>query len=90
MNAGGLSPTLFVSGSEGGAERESLRRYLNTTLAYLGELVAGKASAKLDQGIQLGFERLRGVDSQGLAHAVKSLTDSGMSLADALETAGLA
>ena len=89
MNAGGLSPALLVSESDGTASREALRRFAAITANHLGQVVSEEASLKLEQDVVLTFEKLRGSDSQGLGRALKAMTDAGMSLADALQAVGL-
>ena len=69
--------------------RESWRRFVLSTVAPLGRLISAEASKKLERPVSLSFESLRGSDAQGISRAVKALTDSGMSLPDALATVGL-
>ena len=85
----GFSPALFASGGDGTSQREAFRRFTASTVEHLGELVALEAERKLELPVALSFERLRGSDVQGLGRAVKSLVESGQSLADALAAVGL-
>lgn len=81
---------MFLAAADGGAAREeAYRRYVATTAAYLGGVLAAEASAKFETPVTLTFERLRRADVQGLARAVKALVEGGMSLEAALIQVGL-
>ncbi len=89
MAAAGMSPALLLSETDGTASREAFRRFSALVVGYLASIVSTEATRKLETPVSLGSAALRGSDSQGLGRAVKSLVDSGMSLAEALKTVGL-
>lgn len=88
LSAAGI-PIELIRSADGAGMRESWRRYVLSTVAPLGALVAAEATAKLERPVTLKFESLRGSDHQGLSRAIKALVDSGMSLPDALAKVGL-
>lgn len=88
MNAAGLAPSLRL-GSDGTGAREGFRRFTNLVASNLGQIVEAEATRKLEVSVSIGFERLRGSDSQAIGRALKSMVDAGVPLADALVQVGL-
>ena len=69
--------------------REQWRQFNLSTVAPLANMISQEASMKLERNITIDLTPLRSSDYQGLGRALKSMTDSGMSLQDALQAIGL-
>lgn len=82
-------PIVMTTGS--GSEtivREAFRRFVTTTISPLAVLIGDVLTEALEQPVELDLTPLRSRDVAGIARAVHVLTQSGMSLDDALEQAG--
>ena len=79
----------LVKATDGSSQRESWRRFIVSTIQPMGRIIAEEATRKLETDIELSFERLRGSDTQSIARGLRQLTESGMSLADAMRVVGL-
>ena len=89
LSAIGIPAVLFNATADGTARREAFRQFSHGTVGPWGRLLATELSEKLDADIRIGFPRLYAGDVAGRARSVKSLTDSGMTLPQALEIVGL-
>ena len=85
----GIPPSLIRSTGTGTALREAMRQLGATLIRPLAELVTQELKEKLDPDAELDLSALRSADLAGSARAVGSLTNAGMTLADAREVAGL-
>ena len=66
-------PIELVTTGQGTASREAYRRFLHSTIAPVGLLVAEELSRKLDAEVTLGFDALFASDLQGRARAFQSM-----------------
>lgn len=81
-------PVQLMQNADGTGQREAWRRYLHGTVAPLGHVLVGAASvARLN--VRVRWDELFASDVQGRARAFQSLTNGGMSVADAARAAGL-
>ena len=95
MAAHGLSPSLWESGSDGTAQRESFRRAFTTCLNPWAMMISEELTAKLETPVTLTLDEIRAADAQGQsralssrATALKHLVEAGVGLPVALELAG--
>ena len=89
LSACGIPPSLVSGSSEGTAQRESLRRFLNLTLLPLGKIIEAELSDKLDIPIQMSFDSLMASDLTGRARAFGSMVKGGLDLEKAASLSGL-
>ena len=82
MAACGISPALFSSTAAASA-REAYRQFLFAVVSPLGKIVSFELTKKLETPISLGWQEMMAADIQGRARSYKSLTEAGMSAADA-------
>ena len=87
LAASGCSPALFDS-SDGTAKREALRQWHLGVVMPLARQIEHELTAKLDTDVRLRFD-LYNVDLPGRAAAFQRLVAGGVSVTDALITAGL-
>jgi len=87
LAACGASPAMWDD-SDGTAKREALRQFYLGTVQPLARMLETELSAKLDAEIRLGFD-LYNVDLAGRAQAFQKLVGGGVSVSEALVTAGL-
>ena len=85
----GIDPVLLASRGDGTLAREALRRFAATVLEPLAVIIADEVEEKLAVRPIFDFEAVAAYDLVGRARALKGLTEAGLSLADARETAGL-
>ena len=86
----GVPPELVAPASNGAATRESYRRFIRSSLEPLAAIAAEELSSKLGiPGLALDSRHLHGADASALARAVAALTNSGMSVDEALALVGL-
>ena len=86
----GLSPSLFIEGGDGTAQREGWRRALFGVIAPLGRTVEAELREKLDTpDLVLVWDELRASDLAGRARAFQSMIGGGMDVAKAAALAGL-
>lgn len=71
-------PVELVSTQGAGAEREAYRRFLFSTVAPLGRLIAAEAAAKLDTDVRLDFREIMAADVTGRSRAYATLKNAGM------------
>ena len=91
LAACGIPATLFDRQADGTAMRESYRRLIFTTVQPWAALVQGELQDKLDSPeLRISFAGLHGADLATRGRALKQLTESGVSLADAMAITGLA
>ena len=89
LAACGIPPSM-AERAEGSSLREATREFQNLTLEPLARIVTGELERKLDLNVSIHFDRLATTDLSSKGRAIKQLTDSGMSLGEALEKTGLA
>ena len=83
-------PVELIRRSDGTGQRESYRRFLHSTLAPMGRIVAQELRAKLGvPDLSLGFNRLFASDLTGRARAFQSLVKAGMEIERSASLAGL-
>ena len=83
MAAYGIAPALLSTTSGPAAMREAQRALLTSTLEPLASSLSQEFSLKLGMDTVISLEALHRTDWPMTARAIKSLTDAGMSLADA-------
>ena len=85
-----IPPSLAASVSDGTAQRESYRRWIQSGIAPTGRIVASEFSRVLDVEISFEWDRLHASDVTGKARAAKALAEiEGVSVEQALMLAGL-
>ena len=77
-------PAALVDPTAAAASREAFREFVFNSVLPLARGVETELSEKLGSEIKLSFRKLMASDVQGRARAVKSLTDSGTPLAEAM------
>lgn len=82
-------PIELVTPQGAAAEREAYRRFLFSTLAPLGALVAQELSAKLETVVRLDWREIMAADITGRARAYAQLKGAGMDERRARRLAGL-
>ena len=82
-------PAALFSKADGTAQRESWRRFLHSTVAPLGRIMAGELTAKLETEIKLDWQELRASDVTGKARALQSMVGAGVDVSEALALSGL-
>ena len=87
LAACGASPALWDD-SDGTAKREAMRQWYLGTVQPLATVIGEELSAKLDAPVRLAFD-LYNVDLAGRAQAFTKLVAGGVSVNEALVTAGL-
>ena len=85
----GVSPSLVTVPADGGAQRESYRRFLHSTIAPVAKIAAQGLSEALDSTIVLGFGDLAAADIAGRARSLKALVEAGIDKDEARELTGL-
>ena len=88
FSACGLPPGLYTIGAAASI-REAWRLCLFSTIGPLGRIVLTELRAKLDDGLDVGWDELRASDVQGRARAFQSLTNGGMDMLQAITASGL-
>ncbi len=88
LGACGVPISLFLPG-EGGAHRESWRRFLHGSVQPLADTIAEEFSRKLEVEVTLSFDRLFASDISGRARAFQSLVGGGMNVDRAAGLSGL-
>ena len=88
LAACGIPPGLFSREADAG-QRESMRRFLHTTLEPLAGLIAMELSEKLEAPITLNLDRIRASDLAGKARAFGSMVKAGLAVERAAMLAGL-
>ena len=92
MGACGIPPALLQESSDGTAQRESLRRFLHTTIGPIAKIVQSEFRDKLlAPALELSFEDLFAADVTGRARAWRSLVgkDAVLDPATAAKLVGL-
>ena len=86
--AAGVPP--LSSNQDGTSQRESMRRFLHSTLTPVGVIAASELSVKLDTpGLTFAFDKLFAADLAGRARAFQSLVGGGIDVTRAAALAGL-
>ena len=90
LAACGIPPVLFDLEGDGTTRREAYRQLVFTTLQPWGRLVQAELRDKLaSPELSLSFAGLHGADLATRGRALKQLTESGVSLAEAMAITGL-
>ena len=90
LGACGIPGVLFDARADGTATREAYRRLVFTTLQPWSRIVEAELRDKLDSPeLALSFAGLHGADLATRGRALKQLTESGVSLAEAMAITGL-
>ena len=85
-----IPPSLAASVSDGTAQRESYRRWIQSGIAPTGRIVAAEFSRVLDVEISFEWDRLHASDVTGKSRAAKALAEiEGISVEQALMLSGL-
>ena len=84
----GILPSLVDARAAGNSLREA-RRQFHGTIVALATLIESALSEALNETVTLSMRRTRAADSATMSRAIASLTSSGMSLQDAIESVGL-
>ena len=87
LAACGVSPALFSDGAT--ASQQAWRQYLRGTLMPFSRRVERELSLKLDLEIRLDLAHLTSSDALPQSRIVRTLTESGVSLSEAMKIAGL-
>ena len=87
LAACGASPALWDD-SDGTSKREAMRQWYLGTVQPLAGMIGEELTAKLDAPVRLAFD-LYNVDLAGRAQAFTKLVAGGVSVNEALVTAGL-
>ena len=86
----GVSPSLFMSNSDGTAQREAYRRFLFSTIQPLGAIVQTELRLKMEApDLAIDWSELRASDIASRARAFKGLIDSGMDMTQAAANSGI-
>lgn len=89
LAACGIPPSLGSTGSVGADTRESWRQFLHGTIAPVANTLQTELREKFQlNDVEINFENLFASDIQGRARAFRSLTQGGLSPADASEICG--
>ena len=83
-SAAGIPASLIDSRADGGSRREGYRQLLHGTIQPMARIAQRELSEKLGADIKLSFRRLAAGDLGTRTRAVKQLTESGMTLDQAL------
>ena len=89
LAACGVPPSLGSANSDGTSQRESWRRFLHSSVAPVGELMASELRDKLEvPDLRLTFDRLFASDLAGRARSFGIMVKAGIDLELALELSG--
>ena len=88
LAAMGIPSSLF-SGTDGATVREGFRMVLVSCLQPLAALIVAELSKKLEEPIEIDFQKLHAADIQARARAYANLIATGMDSTQALEISGL-
>ena len=90
LSACGVPPTLFVANSDGTSQRESLRRFLHSSLVPMARIMETELRLKLDApDLELDLTGLHAADITGRARAFGSLIKAGVAPQDAARNTGI-
>lgn len=85
--AAGVPP--LSSNQDGASQRESMRRFVHSTIGPVGVIAATELAMKLEvPGLTLNFKKLYAADTAGRARSVGILVGAGVSLEQALADTG--
>ena len=87
LAAAGVPSGLVLAGTETGA-REDWRRFLWSTIAPVGRMLAAELSRVTGGAVSVDFDRLNASDLAGRSRAYKQLLEAGMPDADARRICG--
>ena len=83
------TPENLLAGGSDAGQRESFRRYTNTTLAGIAAMAAGELTAKTGRPVSISFEKLYASDMAGRARSVGILVGAGADLDEMMEKVGI-
>ena len=89
IEAAGVPSALADPRAEANGQREAFRRFVHGTIEPMARMVEAEMTAKAGLSCDLNFASLFAADLAGRGRALKQLVESGVALADALETVGL-
>ena len=75
--------------AEAQGQREGFRRFVHATIEPMARIVEAEMTAKAGLACDLNFASLFAADLAGRGRALKQMVESGVALADALDTVGL-
>ena len=88
LSACGTPPSLFLSNSDGTAQREALRRWHMGTVLPLAKTLEHELTAQFGTAVRLRFDRYP-LDLAGRAQTFQKLVAGGVAVNEALATSGL-
>ena len=89
IEAAGVPSALADPRAEANGQREAFRRFVHGTIEPMARMVEAEMTAKAGLSCDLNFASLFAADLAGRGRALKQLVESGVALADALDTVGL-
>lgn len=85
----GIPPGLSTDSSDGGAQRESWRRFLHGSVAPMAKRIEAELTEGLEAKIVIDLSNLHASDITGRARAFQSLVGGGMDIAKAAGISGI-
>ena len=89
IEAAGVPSALANPSAEANGQREAFRRFVHGTIEPMARIVEAEITAKAGLSCALKFASLFAADLAGRGRALKQMVESGVALADALDTVGL-
>ena len=89
IEAAGVPSALADPRAEANGQREAFRRFVHGTIEPMARIVEAEMAAKAGLSCALDFGSLFAADLAGRGRALKQMVESGVALADALDTVGL-
>ena len=89
IEAAGVPAVLADPRAEAQGQREGFRRFVHATIEPMARIVEAEMTAKAGLPCALNFASLFAADLAGRGRALKQMVESGVALADALDTVGL-
>ena len=89
IEAAGVPSALADPRAEAQGQREAFRRFVHGTVEPMARMVEAEMTAKAGLSCDLNFASLFAADLAGRGRALKQMVESGVALADALDTVGL-
>ena len=89
IEAAGVPAVLADPRAEAQGQREGFRRFVHATIEPMARIVEAEMTAKTGLACDLNFASLFAADLAGRGRALKQMVESGVALADALDTVGL-
>ena len=89
IEAAGVPAVLADPRAQAQGQREGFRRFVHATIEPMARIVEAELTAKTGLACDLNFASLFAADLAGRGRALKQMVESGVALADALDTVGL-